>query len=217
MNDQEFYLPKFKNIERAIDDVRNFGIKTGREKVIGLHVDGHRLWDNEGDDQRVECPREFDGKCSEVLVIHCHPGLPTELSNGDIAVIETMGAWGNLAAACDDETISWSRGFRVKNELLQEWVFFPEFEHIQKVTLHVMATLERIKNQEEYDNWFKSWSDKDNRYVALQHATNAVALHNNLYSEYHVRLGDRAKNILGKYPEFMNKLEDYLHEEAETA
>src|SRR5574337_344941 len=95
----------------AMEDVREFGLKTGREKVIGLRPDGSRAFEVEGSNHEVECPEEFVGKGQDIFIVHCHPGMPTPLSLNDLECIWGLQGAGNMAVACDDETVSWSSGF----------------------------------------------------------------------------------------------------------
>lgn len=175
-------LPRYRGIEEAIADVRAYGTKTGCEKLIGLRKDGTRAFEAEGTEHCVALPLQWTGHCQGVFLVHCHPSMPTELSMPDIDCYTNNGAAGNLAVCCQDGSISWTDDQRGPKD--------PMFPFISYITLSGVANglgAEPGKNPE--DDW---------KWVMLAHEGNKRLKSMGYLSNYHVWLGDVARECLRK-------------------
>jgi hypothetical protein len=201
----QFELPPFKGIADAIADVREYGARTKHEKLIGLRQNGTQAFVSEGDGHMVEIPEKWRLKCNDVLLVHCHPTMPTELSDADIKCIVGARAWGNLAACCEDDTISWTQG--LADRLVSDPFTFilcvdPMLNDLSKHCIIHIAKKEGKdygKDAEKWEQYANSWTENDDRYIKLAHLFNEILAHKGILKDYHLRLGDRAKAILGEH------------------
>jgi|ERR1700674_163616 len=201
--DTAFELPPFEGIHEAIADVRAYGIKEGKEKLIALRRNGTRVFEVNGTNQRVDGPESYCGKLQDVLLVHCHPGLTTELSDADFTCIMGYDAWGNLAACCDDDTISWSQGFKAPRDgFMLEFMILPAVHQLSQEIVSEVAQREdpTITTDKAFQQWLNTWKDKnDERYVVLAHKMNAYLARVGALKDYHVQLGPKARAILTRW------------------
>lgn len=167
----------------AMEDVREFGRKTRREKVIGVRPDGTRAFEVEGSDHAVECPHDLAGKEKDIFIVHCHPGDPTPLSYADLTCIWGMSAAGNMAVACDDDTVSWSHGLTH----FDAWGDFILTELTQKC----------IKSY--FSNLSDTLADNDDRWVPVGDKFLCILVKGGVLKDLYVHYGEKAKAALAKY------------------
>ena len=206
MENSTFELPPVKGIEGVMAEVKAWGLKTCRERLIGVRGTGERVFDVLGEEDRVDLPQEWIGKGQGVWLVHCHPSIPTELSIPDFECVVSLEAAGNVAVACDDETVSWSRGPNLAKAT--SWAFESGTSLDRLFTnLALRAWDERatsILRTYCFDVWgkekclrFDETSEVFNKeFVVMAHEGNKLLLRKGMLKDYHVRLGNRAKGLL---------------------
>jgi proteasome lid subunit RPN8/RPN11 len=188
MDGNEFVLPGFRGVERAIDEVKEFGLRTGREKLITLDREGGRRYTIEGDEHSVVLPPKATGTCQGLLIVHGHPGMPTELSSIDMECVWGTKAWGNLAASCVDETVSWARGIN------RDWT--GDFISLFLGQYMYESKSQKVKEKLGLDRLCGDQEPSTSDYVRYVHLLNKELVACRFYVDYHVRLGEVAKGML---------------------
>lgn len=100
-------LPEWKGLQEAMDDVRAFGNRTHREKMIILRPDGSRMSETEGDEGKVVVDTSA---VHGYMLVHNHPVF-AELSVGDLATASFHEAYG-VVAVMPDGSWSFAKGMR---------------------------------------------------------------------------------------------------------
>lgn len=95
-------LPTWKGLERAMDVVRTHGIRTGCERLIGLHRSGEMIFDSPGNSRVCWVPPELEGGPlgRDIILVHNHP-VPAPLSIGDLRATHNYEAAGIIATMPD--------------------------------------------------------------------------------------------------------------------
>lgn len=122
---KEFRLPRIPNLQRAIDKVGEHADRHGTEMVCGVDSStGEIVTSNIGTEHQVVVPEDAKG----TFLVHCHPGINTPLSFGDLMVINGRQTLGNMAV-CQDGSLSWTNGLRISgvsgNNVAQQFLLSP--------------------------------------------------------------------------------------------
>jgi hypothetical protein len=193
----EFVLPKWHGIESAMQDVKSTAFAKGVERLIGLKPNGDRVWDITGEATCVELPNDLANKDwegnTDIFVVHGHPPIPCELSDGDLMFIRAANIAGNMAVSGVDDTVSWTPTYKSYGPLYTR-------------TLLGMAQSRVLNMMGEYDNFHAevgSWAETfDPRNVVLSHYIMKL-LKQHLTPNYQCKLGDVALKMIEPWKERM--------------
>jgi hypothetical protein len=192
----DFILPPWRGIEEAMQDVKTFARDASREKVIGLTKGGVRLFEVEGEALQAEMPADHVGR-RDMFIIHGHPMLPAELSDGDLKSITGMRAAGNMAVCSVDDTVSWSSGINLGNIAR-----LPEPLQVGLVESFIAQSVQWVSRFIDNGS-MKDWDKLDERYVPLAHWCNQLYLREGFVKDYHLQSGEVEKAMLAKYADRM--------------
>jgi len=120
-------LPAWPNVEAAMADVREHGIRTGNEKMIVLAPDGSTKYSILGDSQQVQLSQDMDLRGT--LLVHDHP-VPVELSLADLGVVTAWEASG-IIATMPDGSWSYAKGLNFAPPSRDEFLMFNLFGYAE--------------------------------------------------------------------------------------